>query len=157
MKLYLVQHGAALAKEVDPNRPLSGSGRGAIQRLAALLGSRHATVHRILHSDKSRAAQTAKLLADVLSPQGGTEEVPGLRPKDSAAEFAAGIDKTGAGLMIVGHMPFLGRLAAHLVTGGEEADCISFVPGTLVLLEANEAGKWAISCVLPPWIVGETG
>ena len=83
--------------------------------------------------------------------------MPGLRPKDPAAEFALGIDKTGGDLMVVGHMPFLGRLAAYLVTGGEEADCISFVPGTLVSLDADEAGKWAISCVLPPWIVGETG
>ena len=33
MRLYLVQHGEAVAKEVDPDRPLSEHGREDIVRL----------------------------------------------------------------------------------------------------------------------------
>ena len=35
MKLYLVQHGEALAKDVDPARPLSAAGRSAVRTIGA--------------------------------------------------------------------------------------------------------------------------
>ena len=37
MRLWIVQHGDALAKGVDPNRPLSEKGRSDVERLASHL------------------------------------------------------------------------------------------------------------------------
>ena len=37
MKLYLMQHGDALQKDVDPDRPLSPRGRRDIEKIAAFL------------------------------------------------------------------------------------------------------------------------
>ena len=38
MKLYLVQHGQAVSKEEDPERPLSEQGREDVRRVATRLG-----------------------------------------------------------------------------------------------------------------------
>ncbi len=50
MRLYLVQHGEAVAKEVDPDRPLSEHGRENIVRLAKWLEQRGVEVREIRHS-----------------------------------------------------------------------------------------------------------
>ena len=47
MKLYLVQHGEACAKDVDPQRPLTEQGRADVDRLARLLASAGVRVERV--------------------------------------------------------------------------------------------------------------
>jgi Histidine phosphatase superfamily (branch 1) len=68
MRLYLMQHGAALAKDVDPARPLSEQGEQDVRRIAAFLARAGVGVGRIWHSGKRRAEQTAELLAAALPP-----------------------------------------------------------------------------------------
>ena len=63
MKLYLVQHGEAHAKNVDPERPLTERGHGDVARLAAFLSRAGVRVERVIHSGKLRAEQTAGVLA----------------------------------------------------------------------------------------------
>jgi phosphohistidine phosphatase len=67
MRLCLVQHGAALAKEVDADRPLSEHGVRDVRRVAAFLKDAGIPVTRIVHSGKARAEQTAHLLAPAFS------------------------------------------------------------------------------------------
>ena len=67
MKLYLVQHGEACAKDVDPDRPLTDAGKADVERLAAFLGQVGIRVDRVIHSGKLRAVQTAERLAGVLA------------------------------------------------------------------------------------------
>ena len=55
MKLYLVQHGEACAKEVDAERPLTDQGKRDIDRLAAFLKQAGIQVSRVIHSGKLRA------------------------------------------------------------------------------------------------------
>jgi phosphohistidine phosphatase len=57
MKLYLVQHGDALPKDIDPDRPLSNVGHAEVGLLAELLAG-HMNISRVLHSGKTRARQT---------------------------------------------------------------------------------------------------
>ena len=66
MRLYLLQHGEALAKEIDPERPLSDRGRADVSRLAALLRARGMGVGWIAHSGKARARESAEILAPAL-------------------------------------------------------------------------------------------
>ena len=39
MYLYLVQHGAAVSKEIDPERPLSQEGRAEVRKVASYLAA----------------------------------------------------------------------------------------------------------------------
>ena len=48
MRLYIVQHGDAVAKDVEPERPLSEKGRADIERLAGFLSGTGVRVGRIL-------------------------------------------------------------------------------------------------------------
>ncbi|MGB7294319.1 MAG: histidine phosphatase family protein [Candidatus Aminicenantales bacterium] len=58
MKLYLIQHGLASAKEKDPERPLGTQGEAQTQRAAEYLKSRSIKVDTIWHSRKLRAVQS---------------------------------------------------------------------------------------------------
>ncbi|MES9849230.1 MAG: histidine phosphatase family protein, partial [Candidatus Thiodiazotropha sp.] len=68
MKLYLVQHGEACKKEVDPDRPLTDRGREDIDRLATFLKQAGIRPDRVVHSGKLRAMQTAGRLTDAIAP-----------------------------------------------------------------------------------------
>ena len=65
MKLYLVQHGQAESKSVDPTRPLTGKGRQEVERVAKVAGQMHLQVRQIRHSGKTRADQTAMIRSGV--------------------------------------------------------------------------------------------
>lgn len=54
MKLYLVQHGDAVAKEVDPERPLSDQGRKDVEQVGRFLAEAGICVPVFLHSRKKQ-------------------------------------------------------------------------------------------------------
>ena len=86
MNIYLVQHGEAVAKEVDPERPLTESGRSDVRRMASFLGAAGVRVSRIMHSGKVRAKETAELLAAAVAPGMAPQQAP---PKASEDAFTA--------------------------------------------------------------------
>ena len=160
MKLYLVQHAEAVPAEDNPDRPLSDKGRSDVRRVASFL-ARSVHVGRIVHSPKMRARDTAVLLAQALGPGGVVEEAAsGLAPNDSvevAADLIAGWSED---TMVVGHLPFMGRLVSHLVAGSEEANVAAFQPGTVVCLERDDGGEdgddggWALAWMVRPELLG---
>ncbi|MEA3276673.1 MAG: histidine phosphatase family protein, partial [Pseudomonadota bacterium] len=68
MRIYLTQHGLAVPKDVDPDRPLNERGREDMRRLADFLDKAGVHVEQVLHSGKTRAEQTAAILAEALLP-----------------------------------------------------------------------------------------
>ncbi len=138
MKLYLVQHGMALPKEVDPDRPLSEVGRGQVETVAHFLNKAGITVPNIYHSGKTRAAQTARILAGRLSA-GNVAVQPGMAPGDDVAAFTRIIEENGEALY-VGHLPHLGRLASLLTTGDEQSDVVGFVNSGILCLGSCDGG-----------------
>ena len=148
MKLYLVRHGEALAKEIDPDQSLSEAGRANVERLAAFVGQRGVRAARILHSGKTRARQTAEILAEAMADAGACAARDGLAPNDPTApiadEFAGSQDDT----VLVGHLPFLGDLAARLVVGSEGVIVAAFRPATMVCLEHGAASGWYVAWML---------
>ena len=80
MKLYLVQHGEAVSKAENPERPLSEQGQSDISRIATFLAG-DIRISRVIHSGKERAFQTAQILASALSPGMDVEAVDGDQPK----------------------------------------------------------------------------
>jgi phosphohistidine phosphatase len=52
--------------------------------------------------------------------------------------------------MIVGHLPFLERVASLLLTGDENRRPVLFGYGAVVCLEKKDTGGWAVLWVLIP-------
>lgn len=149
MVLYLCQHGDALAKETDPDRPLSERGTTDICNVANVLAD-SVEIGTILHSGKTRASQTAELLRERLAPQATIRKERGLGPNDPVEGFAAGLASYSGNLLVVGHMPFVGRLASHLLCHGELRDILAFQPGTVAAFHRDDAGYWLLAWMVTP-------
>jgi len=152
MALYLVQHGKSLPKEVDPEQVLSDEGRAETEKIAAAVGERGVRIARIVQSGKKRAAQTAEIFAAVLQPSGGMLKGDGLNPLDDVAAFAEKLDAS-EDLMLVGHLPFMERLASFLVTGAVDQPVLRFQNSGIVCLDKDAGSNhWSIRWTLFPRI-----
>ena len=153
MKIYLVQHGEAVAKEIDPDRPLSEQGRREVEKMAGFLAMAGVRVEQILHSGKTRARQTAELLADRLLSGGQIESVSGINPNDPVAAFAGSINDWSVDTMVVGHLPFMARLVSCLMTGQDDRVLVTFTPGSVACLEQADQSGWSLLWMLRPELV----
>jgi phosphohistidine phosphatase len=152
--VYLVQHGEAEPKTVDPQRPLTASGRATVERVAAWAGGRGLQPDEIRHSGKLRARQTAEILAEKLRPPRGVVEAPSLAPNDDVRPVAEALAESPFAVMMVGHLPFLARLAGLMSAGDADREIVRFHQAGLIGL-LREDDRWAIVCVVPPQLVGE--
>jgi phosphohistidine phosphatase len=150
MRLYLCHHGLAVPEELDAERPLSGQGLQDVEGIAARLENAGVRAQRVLHSGKTRARQTAEQLARALMPGGTSEIQTGLAPKDPVAPIAAAIAGWSSDTALVGHLPFLGRLASLLLTEDPNRPLLAFRPGTVACLERDAEGRWSLAWMLPP-------
>ncbi len=150
MRVYLIQHGDAVTKDVDPDRPLSQKGWGDIERLAAYVSKIGLRATRMMHSGKARAKQTAELLMPAFGVHGEAVVQPGLNPKDTPTRIMEALATQPEHTVVVGHMPSLGRLASALVTGDDGNNVVISKPGTLVGLEHYGQGEWGIVLALRP-------
>ena len=153
MCLYLVQHGEAVAEAVDPNRPLSESGRATVEQVAAWAARCELNVDRILHSGRLRSEQTATIFADKLRPSAGISVQPGIAPNDDVRPMADAVAEWTGSVMLVGHLPFLSRLASFLLVGDSQRPLVEFHNGGLVGL-VRDGCNWTIRCVIPPRLTG---
>ena len=155
MRLYLVQHGDAVPEQVDPERPLSAEGRREVEAVARLLASTGTRAVRVAHSGKLRAQQTAELLATALAPAAVPEIMTGLNPNDPVEPMARRIADWTSDMMLVGHLPFMGKLVARLVAGDERRPVAAFVPGRWCVWNkarraAGPSRGWCIPELAPP-------
>jgi phosphohistidine phosphatase len=148
MRGYVVRHGSAAPGPDDWARPLTPAGRAEVEATARALAARRVEVAEIRHSGLRRARETAEILAAVLRPAGGVVAAAGLAPEDPPEEAHAELAHASEPLMLVGHMPHLGRLLA-LLLGGAAAERIRLRPGTAVGLERVPDG-WRCDFVVPP-------
>jgi len=131
VRCYLVRHGEALAANLDPRRPLSERGRDDVAKLAQLAVTRNVRVAEICHSGILRARETAEILASSLNPPKGVCQIAGLLPEDDPILGKAEIESAAQPTMLVGHLPYMSRLAALLVTRDAARDVIQFAPATM--------------------------
>ncbi|MBI4467435.1 MAG: phosphohistidine phosphatase SixA [Acidobacteria bacterium] len=162
MQLYLVQHGAAKTEAEDPQRGLTDDGRRRVERMAEFLAPLELALDRIEHSGKLRARQTAEILAAQLHPRKGIVEVAGLAPNDDIEPVRLRLERESKnlpagrrGLMLVGHLPHLSRLASRLL--GHEAGraVVQFQMGGVVRLDQDEAGRWVLCWALVPELLSK--
>ena len=148
MNLYILQHGEAVPKEIDPERPLSEHGNRDIRILALHMQNMDVQLGNVFHSGKLRAEQSARLIAETLSPEILPIQTEGLNPNDDPAVIIGDIEQMNENILIASHMPFVSRLCSTLLTGTTEAEFAS-VPGTLFCLEKAE-DKWRLAYMLRP-------
>ncbi len=150
MKLYLVQHGNCVSKDVDPDRPLSDQGRDDVERVARFIKPLNIGA-KVWHSGKTRAMQTAEILAASVRVDGQVETAEDLNPNDDVEDIKYHIESLAKDIMLVGHLPFMSRLASLLLTDDENKDAIKFVQASVVCLSDNDG--WGLEWMVTPSIV----
>ncbi len=153
MKAYLVQHARAWTKAHNPDRPLTDEGRAELGRVAAFAArSGQVNIGRIWNSGKTRAAQSAEILADALLPPLGVRSADEMDPTDPPQPWAERLPKMSQDVMLVGHMPHLSRLASLLLTGDPARETVRFENGGIVCLEHDGQG-WSLCWAITPGLL----
>lgn len=149
-RVYFSQHGLAVDKADDAERPLSQAGILQTKTIAKILHDSKTPVTSIFHSGKLRAAQTAKIFASEMDIS-TTSETDGLSPNDNVTLLAQQLNINHA--LYIGHLPHLENLVSYLVTGSKQANIIHFQNSAIVCLENNESA-YDIRWYLTPELLG---
>ena len=147
-----MQHGQAVAEEIDPDRPLTDRGRTEVRRVAQAAAEHRVTVRTVCHSGKRRAVETAVILAEEVALGRIPEKMAGLAPKDDPRWTAQAVEAMKEPVALVGHMPHLSRLVSILVVGDPDREILSLRQGGLVKLVRN--GEWRVVWILVPELTG---
>jgi phosphohistidine phosphatase len=149
MKLYLVQHAKAASEQVDPQRGLTEEGRSDIKKIAAFIKPLNLYVDYLWHSGKRRAEQTAEVLAEVVKVNKAVNARNSLGPNDDITILKEELLLQQA-IMVVGHLPFLSKLASLLLVGSESANTVAFKNAGIVCLDRSEENRWQIDWIIIP-------
>ena len=129
MRLYLVRHAEAAPGEPDELRPLTPDGRQQARELGQRMRDELARPEAILTSPLLRARETGGELARALEvdPEADERLAPGTTVHDVRAVLAG----RGDPVVVVGHQPDCGQIAAALAGGPEPR----FPAGGLVVVD----------------------
>ncbi len=111
MELILWRHAEAHDGAPDLERELTGKGRKQAEKMAAFLRGRLPENTRILVSPAVRAQQTARAFSKTFTTE------PAVGPDASAQSLlrATGWPDAEGAVLVVGHQPVLGQIAALLL------------------------------------------
>lgn len=115
MNLYLMQHGLANPKEIDPEESLSEEGRQIITTSAKALKKMNISFDVIICSPKKRSKQTAEIIAKTfLFPEVKlieSDKVKALVPAEETLDFIAKYER----VFISGHLPSIKEIISYLL------------------------------------------
>lgn len=143
LRLYLLRHGIP---EDGPDPKLSEAGTAAMRRAASGMARLGFSFDFILSSPLRRAESTARIVADAAA---GNPEVTIEQQLAGGCSAAAllgvlAAHRAGGNVLVVGHQPDMGRIAAELA-GCE--DQLPFGRGTLCCLELAKLEPGAATLV----------
>jgi phosphohistidine phosphatase len=153
MFLYLVQHAEAKSEQEDPSRGLTMKGLADVKKVADFVSGLDIKVKKICHSGKTRSLQTAQVLADFIQSEDGVAPDKGLAPMDDPGTWSALLEGEKNNMMLVGHLPHLGRLSSSLLCGDREKNLIDFRMGGIVCLKKSGDGAWSLQWMVTPEMV----
>jgi len=154
MTLYLVRHGEALNAPDDASRTLTEEGEKNVKKMARFLAAAGVRLSEIIHSGKTRAHQTAALLAEQVTPRGNVTRSGGLAPLDEPSPWEAIFAEKKGDVLVVGHLPFLARLCSLLLCG-QDRPFIDFSPGGVACLVKTETGSWHLKWTVMPELLDQ--
>ncbi|MCG6937998.1 MAG: phosphohistidine phosphatase SixA [Gammaproteobacteria bacterium] len=149
-RLYFAQHGLAVSKSDNPERPLSEDGIRQTRSMARHLLHSAIPVSCIFHSGKLRAQRTAEIFSSILNIE-KLAAIKHLSPNDDIALIRQQLNIESA--LYVGHLPHLEKLISSLVTGNESPVVIKFQNSAVACLEKNDS-SYHISWYLTPQLAG---
>jgi phosphohistidine phosphatase len=129
MRVYLVRHAEAAPGEPDDERPLTAEGERQARSVGERLSQAAPRPAAVLSSPLLRARETAALIAEPLGVEPEADDR--LAPGATADGVRAAVAGHGEAVVVVGHQPDCGRIAAELTGDAEPA----FPPGGTVELE----------------------
>src|SRR5262245_49882103 len=112
MRLYLVRHAEAEAGEPDELRRLTPAGRAVARDLGERLAAEEEAPGVVLTSPLLRARETAAEIARATGAE--VEAMDALAPGTTAADVRAAVAGRGDAVVVVGHQPDCGQIAAEL-------------------------------------------
>jgi phosphohistidine phosphatase len=129
MQLYLVRHADATPGDPDELRPLSDEGREQARGLGERMRDDGVVPDVVLTSPLLRARETGDALARATGATSEADER--LAPGATAETLREAIAGRGEHVVVVGHQPDCGRIAATL--SGEEEP--GFPPAGMAVIE----------------------
>ncbi len=147
-KIILVRHGQATSTVENPERPLTVVGRQHAEWAATWLERCGYKVAEIRHSEKLRARETAEILGKRLGMNGSrVRRRLGLKSHDDPAPVALDLETEDRSLLLVGHLPFLARLAATLLVGDPDRVGLRFTDAGVLVL-GRDRGAWRVEALV---------
>ncbi len=153
MKLYIMQHGQSCSKAQNPERPLTERGFAEVGAMAEFLKRVAFSCQRVIHSGKLRARQTAELMLQTLELNVPVDVSDIINPQDDPQAFAWQSGSWDRDTLVVGHLPFMAKLASHLMLGDESKLHAEFTPGAIMCLERNNEDNWRLLWMIRPDMV----
>jgi phosphohistidine phosphatase SixA len=129
VRLYLVRHAEAAPGEPDELRPLTPAGRQQARELGQRMRDELTLPETILTSPLLRARETGGELSRALDVEAEPDDR--LAPGATADDVRSALAGRGDPIVVVGHQPDCGQIAAEL-SGGPEP---RFPAGGLVIVE----------------------
>lgn len=160
MGLFLIRHGDANPKSVDPSRSLSPRGVEEASTLASFLSSLRVKPDCMFSSDKKRALMTATIIASALKFDEERIIVsenlsPAANPGD-LGRFISSHDPKGT-IIVVGHLPSIGNLTSYLITPERDTFvAIEFDTCGVAYLEGDdvaEPGGFVLKILISPALI----
>lgn len=142
-RLYLMRHGAAAERGADypddSERPLTPDGKRKMQEISKGLKRLGLALDWIVSSPLIRATETAEIVAGSLVPGVPLDTSETLSPGGSAEALISYLSKHGnrRRVLVVGHEPDMGMLAARLIGAGRHAH-LEFKKGGCCLIKFDE-------------------
>ena len=128
-ELYIMRHGIAMMRTAttvmeDAKRPLTPDGKQKMRDIAAGLVRAGMEVDWIVSSPLVRAVETAEIVGDALSSKPPLDFCDALRPGGEPEGLITFLAKRAnrRRVLVVGHEPDLGDLAARLIGAGRNAN-----------------------------------
>lgn len=168
MNIYLLRHGIAAERNPlrfpdDRLRPLTARGEEQVGKIAKAMHRLDLGIDTIWTSPLVRTRQTAAPVAKRLAVEEHVQAVEQLAPDGdprALIEEIAGLDPAPAGLLLVGHEPYLSELLSILVSG-RPATQVKLKKGSLAKLEVDgpiRFGQCAtLQWLLPPVLLVRAG
>jgi phosphohistidine phosphatase len=129
LRLFVIRHAEAESGEPDELRRLSPEGREQARELGKRLAAEGVRPDAILTSPLLRARETGEALAAEIGAESESSEA--LAPGATAAGMRTAVEGRGETVLVVGHQPDCGQIAAELGDGAEPR----FPPAGIVELQ----------------------
>ena len=150
MHLILVRHGSSAMAADDDARTLDDTGRDEAEIVGNWLGKLSLGSPSVWHSNKVRTRETADIIIKHAGWSSKPIETQGLRPSSPVEEIVPHIEAEKTDLVIVGHMPFMSGIAAHLVHGPRAYSHWDFATCGTLILERSGQKEWIVVAFTRP-------